>query len=215
MKKLAVTIVLCVIALLGEAQNLRHSIRGDFKLPSPTGNRAMRATMDGIVDASINYQYPIFKGIGLGTGLNLFYSQVNELSININNNQIAGKMLRWSPYGKLFYEQVFNDKFRLEYAVKGGYSWYQFSSNYCTAKGEVSLGESYFIQPEFGLYIEAQENFTIGLILAYGISGLNYGPANLCMEDFPGFADSDYVGSMQNFSIGFGFAAYLRQGGRR
>lgn len=205
-------LMVCFIPSVLFAQDgVRHSIKGDFRLPSPTHNQAFRSTMDGIADLSIGYQYPIFKGIGLGLGYQFLHTVINELAINTNQNIIAGKFYRHSPNLKLFYETALSDKIVFELATKGGYSIHSFSSNYLKNSGaDPFTSNGWFLQPEMGFYMLAQDNFSVGLVFSYGISDYEFNPASIGMEEFPGYGVADYSGRIQNFSVGFSFCAYLR-----
>lgn len=210
-----ILIALMTSLTLNAQDGVRHSISGDFRLPTPTGNRALASTTDGIAEVSLSYQYPFFKGFGLGIGAGYMLMKVNEFALNIPNTLVKGKMHRYAPYAKIFYQKATNDKFIVEAACKIGGAIVDYESVFCTQLDVQSRDFGIFIEPSIGAHMFAQDNFSIGLIFSYGINGVEFTPESICLENFPGFDQDDYVGVTQNFSIGFAFSAFLRQGRRR
>lgn len=204
-----------MISSLTHAQDeLSHSIKMDFKLPTATHNSAFKSIHNGVSDVSLSYQYPLVKGFGIGAGVVHTYMQVDEFAIN-TQALISGRVHRLSPFGKIFYEGFLNQYFVLDIGVKAGYSALWFKSNYCRDSGEVRQGRGFFLEPYIGLYMPSKNGFNVGLILGYSITGYEYTPADLCQTSLPGYASDSYLGNINTFSIGFGFAAFLGQGDAR
>jgi len=195
-------------------KSVKHSISGDFKLPSALSNRAFKSTSDGVADLSIVYQNPFIKGFGLGAGFSFLYLKINEFAFSFPGRQIEGEVKRYAPFGKIFYQRKINSQFLLDFGTKIGYSFFDYSSSFCTEMNIDSKDQGLFIEPSIGLHMFAQENFSIGLVLAYGVNSVQFSPSSLCLSSFPGYDQSDYDGNSNVLSIGFSFSAFLKQKGR-
>jgi len=213
-----VILILLFSAILfnAEAQQRKHSIRGDFKLPSPLANSALRKTCDGIADVSLSYQVSLYKGVGFGVGYTHLFVRVNEAAINIQSSIVNGSMHRLTPFGKLFYESSKDEQFIVETGIKGGYGFFSFTSDFLRYVGiDSRKGEGLFIEPYLNISLLADDNLAIGLICAYSYTDFAFSPYSIGMDSFPGLLSEEHKGPTHFVSFGFGFTAFLGNQRRR
>ena len=223
-KALAVLFVLCFTAnLFAQVEEgttepkeqkvkiptFRMNIKGDFKLPTPTFNKAFAKTVGGIADASLSFNFPLTQKIHIGAGFRYTYFQINDLILNSNTN---ANIQVYSPFIRIGFEKYANAKLIYGFGVRTGYSFLNFFSS--TFDNNDSLNctprqMGLILEPEFTIGLMAGENVAFSLQLSYNIIFAEYTSSNVCLPNFSGLAASDSKGKYQFFCAGFGFTAFL------
>ena len=104
-----------------------------------------------------------------------------------------------------------SEKFSLEFAVNGGYSYILTSSETClqSAGNKMHKKGGVSIKPDLTFFIRSSEYLSFGIVFSYQLVLSEFGPSNLCLSEFDGSFAADYVGPSQLFGVGFGFKANI------
>jgi len=203
----------CVIAfnLTGqerEREKERPFFKGSFQLPTTIANHSFKTLMSGVSDIEFSFNIPVSKSMHLGIFAQHSYLTFNDLSIPERTNatmQIVGTGVT------LGYTVPTSDKFSLEFAVNGGYSYVLTSSETClqSTGNRVYKKGGMSIKPDLSLFIRSSEYLSFGILFSYQFILSEFGPSNLCLSEFEGSFPTDYVGPSHLFAIGFGFKANI------
>jgi hypothetical protein len=188
---------------------LRHSIKADFKLPTPLANFAFTKTVNGIADIAASWQYPVLRFIYLGAGYRYTYWEISDLQ---GNDKLAASTQFHSPYAVVGYERFASPIFSYSFALKAGYSFMEFYSNTFPSVNGKSKGpgqQAFWFSPEFTLGLMANDNLNFSMNVSYSLFTEEYTAADVGLTSFSGLAASDSEGFYQVFAIGFGFTVYL------
>jgi hypothetical protein len=188
---------------------VKHSIKGEFKLPHPLHNKVFKNIIDGIADVSVYYQYPV-NNLTIGGGFKFIYMQINDVKVN---EKLAAGMQGYTPFAKIGYEKFISPKIHFELSARGGYSLLYFTSRKCTDNGEKSKPQNApFAETQVAIYMLANERLSFGLLSSYNFIFNKFTPDLLCLPNFPGFTAEDSKGNYRFFSVGFGFSFFLVPG---
>ncbi len=199
------------------AQSSTFSPKGSFSLdlgvPAKPHNMAFERTMEGLLNAGVDFRYNIYKGLTIGAGLK--YSLFSLNSFAFNNNSISGGYQMPGAYVVLGYEKFTTDRVSFTGSIRGGYSYMMSFNDSCRAVlGGQAITQSYFVEPQVEMVMltvkTAEHGFS--MVLGYAIYFHEFGKADLCMSEVSTLTQEDYVGLTRFFSIGFGYRYYM---GRR
>lgn len=192
------------------SKRLPSSIQFNFKLPTPTFNRAFRGLVNGVSDVNIHAQMPLFKSnVVLGGGFKHSFMQFDDLKSDITTN---GKFNFFKGYAKVSYQKFVNERFFYDMGIKAGYGFANISSDLCRDSSGVSsthLDAGLFLEPSVGLYMISEDNLSFGLVLGYTYLQDDFDPAHLCIADVNLIDAGDNVGAYQWFSVGFGASVFI------
>lgn len=189
--------------------DVRQTIKGDFKIPTPTYNKSFTKTVNGIADMSLHYNYPVFRYFTAGVGFKFTYLQINDFKTNVKTN---ASVKVYTPFVRLGFEKFTRPKFFYGLHLKTGYSTLNFYSNICDSlygDSGAPKDKGFYIEPEISFYLMASDNLAFGIQIAYNVIFDQYGPDNVCLPNFSGMSASDSQGNYQFFSLGFGFSASI------
>jgi len=191
-----------------EKEKERPFFKGSFQLPTTIANHSFKTLMSGVSDVGFSFNVPVSKSMHLGIVLQHSYLTFNDLAIPERTNasmQIAGTGL------VVGYTVSTSEKFSIEFAVNGGYSYMLTSSETClqSTGNKMHKKSGVSIKPDLTLFIRSSEYLSFGIVFSYQFLLSEFGPSNLCLSDFDGSFATDYIGPSHLFSIGFGFKANI------
>jgi len=217
--KLYIILALFLIstAHLNWAQTSTFSPKGSFNIdlgvPAKPHNMAFERTMEGLLNAGIDYRYNFFKGLTVGIGLKYCLFSLNSFAFN--NNSISGGYQMPGAYVIVGYEKFSTDRVSFTGSIRGGYSYMMSFNDSCRAVlGGQAISQSYFVEPQVEMVMLTDKISSHGfsMVLGYSIYFHEFGKADLCMSEVSSLTQEDYIGFTRFFSIGFGYRYYM---GRR
>ncbi len=204
---------IALVALTTYAQDkpMVHSVKGDFKLPTPLGDENFREYMNGISDFNLYYQYPFAGNLTIGAGFKHSLYRVNDVQIPEISD---GKMVLYTPFIKFSYEKFTSDRIFYDVGIKGGFSTMDYSSEICATTGMPGYSDSGLnIEPQMGIYLISQDNLAFGLLASYTLTMIEFTPENACISSDTNATVTLHGnrGFIQTFNIGFGFSMFIQK----
>lgn len=199
------------------SQSKVFSPKGSFSLdmgvPAKPQNPAFEHTMEGLLNAGIDFRYNVFKGITVGAGLKYTFFTLNSFAFP--NTAISGGMQSPGAYIILGYEKFTTERISFTASVRGGYSLLMNFNDSCRVNlGKQHISESFFVEPQVEMIMLTSKvsEHAFSMVLGYSFYFHEFTNEDLCMKKIPSILDEDYEGITRYFSIGFGYRYYL---GRR
>ncbi len=208
------TLLLMFVLFSSAAQTSTFSPKGSFSInlgvPAKPHNMAFERTMEGLLNAGIDYRYNIYKGFTMGLGLK--YSLFTLNSFAFNNNTISGGYQMPGAYVMLGYEKFTTDRVSFTGSIRGGYSYMMSFNDSCRAVlGGQAIDQSFFVEPqvEMVMLTDKTSSHAFSMFVGYAIYFHEFGRADLCMDEVSSLTPEDYEGYMRFFSIGLGYRNYF------
>ena len=187
----------------------KHSYSVDIGLPGTTSNISFRKLMQGVIQAGASYQFSLKNAFGLGVGY-----QYNLFIIDkFKTPQIViGGVHMHTGYGKLAYEQFFNERTGMEYELKTGYTSMTFYSDSLQQRiGSNLKTNSLLIQPAIAFILTASGSTAYKWKLSYTIQNIGFNPTRIGIYNNAGFDQANFEQFIQHISFGFTFTHYFKQ----
>lgn len=189
----------------------RPFLKGSFQLPNPISNYSFKSLMSGVSDVGLSFNFPVGEKLYFGIILEHTYFNFDDLAIPEKTNasmQMTGSSL------SLGYTITSSEKLSWDLAMNGGYSYILTFSETCeSATGnKMHIQNGVTLRPNISVLIKSSDNLAFSMMISYNVVLSEFGPGNLCLQEFSGFASPDYSGTYQMFAIGFGFKATIPQG---
>lgn len=185
-------------------KDLAPSIRGEFRLPLPTGPKAFQDIFQGVFEADLYGQYPLQMGLAFGAGGKVSYFELNDRSLAPITAK--GDELTWAVYGRLAYERRLGENTFFDLAVNVGWSSFNYSSNHCeSTQNQTGM----YLEPKGGVYIYATEKLAFGIVMGYQWHFQEFNEELICLENLPRHQPGDTEGNIGMFSIGVAFSTSL------
>lgn len=177
-------------------------VKSYFRLPNATSNRFYKKVSRGISDAGLSVNYKISSGLNVGVGFRHSFFEISQFKIS---EKLDAQTHLIIPYGELSYIKHFTDKVFLDVGLQLGKYTMRSSSNPCRSSGKgIHINSDFFISPNASIYLKGAERLSYSFSLGYAFTQTSYTPATVCLEEFNDFKQSDYVGTLQYFTVGFG-----------
>lgn len=189
-----------------------NSLKVEVGLPATleaATNKSFRDLMTGLLNASVAFQStPEFsRPVSYSGGLRYSLFNVNEFR---NNFDLSGNLHVFGAYGRVGSEQFYGD-LGVDYGIKIGYTRNYAMVNKCIDEtGRAGYSEAIMVEPNiaFNYRVDPNSAFTF-FNLSYSFYTFPFEPRLVCMDDFPGFSESDWSGITTFLSIGFGYTYYF------
>ena len=208
------TFLFVFLVSVGIAQTSTFSPKGSFSIdlgvPAKPHNLAFERTMEGLLNAGIDFRYNIYKGFTAGLGLKYSFFTLNSFAFN--NNTMTGGYQMPGAYVMLGYEKFTTDSVSFTGSIRGGYSYMMSFNDSCRAVlGGQAIDQSFFVEPqvEMVMLTDKTSSHAFSMFVGYAIYFHEFGKADLCMDEVTSLAPEDYEGYMRFFSIGLGYRNYF------
>lgn len=198
-----------LFSFISNAQNDRLFVSADAHIPRLVANTIYKDAFNGIVDARLDLNYNIFKGIYLGAGGKVTQIQYREYRYG----ELSTDNLITNAHGRLGYllnksNAIFN------FSVSYGYSWNNFSNVKTDTLMRPSPNTSgIHLEPSLGVYwyIDENKNFLIGGNVSYNVFYSPFNPYSVALDVYSSYAftKNDYKANTQYLNIGLGFIYLL------
>ena len=198
-----------LFTFVSKAQNDRLLVSADAHIPRLIANNIYKDAFNGIVDARLDLNYILFKGLYFGAGGKVTQIQYREYRYG----EISTDNLITNAHGRLGYmlnksSAIFN------FSVSYGYSW----NNFTNVKTDTILRPSpntsgIHVEPSLGVYwyIDENKNFLIGGNISYNVFYSPFNPYSVALDVFSSYAftKNDYKANTQYLNVGVGFIYLL------
>jgi hypothetical protein len=217
MIKFSLRVFLLVVLFLSfnaQSQSIPYSPKGTFNItlgvPAKPNNFAFERTMEGLLNAGLDFRYNVYKGLTLGIGAKYGLFTLNSFAFN--NSPISGSFQMPGGYLMVGYEKFTTDRISFTGSIRAGYSLMMSFNDSCQIKlGGPHIAESFFIEPQVEMTmltdLASPHGFT--MLFGYNLYFYEFGREDLCMEEVSGLMDENYEGITRYFSIGFGYRYFL------
>ena len=205
------------LAFNAHSQSSTFSPTGSFSLdlgvPAKPQNPAFEHTMEGLLNAGLDYRYNVYNGLTVGLGLKYTFFTLNSFAFT--NTAISGGMHSPGAYAVLGYEKFTTERISFTGSVRGGYSFLMNFNDSCKVKlGKQHISESFFVEPQIEMVMltDKVSEHGFSMILGYSFYFHEFSNEDVCMDKISSVLAEDYVGITRYLSIGFGYRYYM---GRR
>ncbi|NOQ72043.1 MAG: hypothetical protein GQ574_08585 [Crocinitomix sp.] len=200
-----------------QGQSSTFSPTGSFSLdlgvPAKPQNPAFEHTMEGLLNAGLDYRYNVYRGLTVGLGLKYTFFTLNSFAFS--NTAISGGMQSPGAYAVVGYEKFTTERISFTGSLRGGYSLLMNFNDSCRVKlGGQHISESFFVEPqiEMAMLTDKVSEHAFSMIIGYSFYFHNFSNEDLCMNNISSLFPEDYEGVTRYLSIGFGYRYYM---GRR
>lgn len=200
--QLAIGALALLIPFSGVAQRapeFKPTAQGFLFLPIALDNPVFNNLADVLGQVDGAFQLPVYKGLGVGAGVNSTWYELNENALA--PEYTLGDVNRLVFYGKLTWSHYTGARTFYELNAKLGQSTWKWNCRTCTENAK---------QPGFhwGLnaayFIHATDNLAFGLSVGYQQDATSFGPGVVGLESFPGRTDTG--GPYRFLTVGLGFS---------
>jgi hypothetical protein len=185
----------------------------DLGVPAKPQNPAFEHTMEGLLNAGLDYRYNVYKGLTVGLGLKYSFFTLNSFAFS--NTAITGGMQSPGAYAIIGYEKFTTERISFTGSVRGGYSFLMTFNDSCRINhGKQHISESFFVEPQVEMIMltDKVSEHGFSMILGYSFYFHEFSNEDLCMNNISSLFEEDYQGVTRYLSIGFGYRYYM---GRR
>jgi len=218
MKKSSLIFCLFIFSLFfvfnAQSQSSTFSPKGSFSLdmgvPAKPQNPAFEHTMEGLLNAGLDYRYNVYKGLTVGMGLKYTFFTLNSFAFP--NTAISGGMQSPGAYVVLGYEKFTTERISFTGSIRGGYSLLMNFNDSCRVNlGKQQISQSFFVEPqvEMVMLTDKVSEHGFSMVLGYSFYLHEFTNEDLCMNKIPSILAEDYEGITRYLSIGFGYRYYM------
>ena len=191
------------------AQIGRFFVNADVHIPRLVANNIYRDAFNGIVDAHIDLNCSIYKGLYLGIGGKVTQIQYREYRYG----ELSTDNLIANAHTRLGY-LINNSSSVINFSISYGYSWNNFSNVKTDTLMRPSPNTSgIHLEPSFGIYwyIDENKNLLMGGSCSYNVFYSPFNPYSVSLDVYSSykFSKNDYKANTQYLNIGLGFIYIL------
>jgi len=158
----------------------------------------------GQVDAI--FQVPIYKGLGVGAGVNATWYELNENGVA--PELTLGDVSRLLFHGKLAWAQYTGRRTFYELNAKFGMATWKWNCRTCL---ENATQPAFHWAVNAAYFVHASDNLAFGLSVGYQADAASFGPGVIGLERFPGRTDTD--APYRFLTVGLGFSTGFQKSG--
>lgn len=179
----------------------------DLCLPNAMGNQPYRNIMQGLVHASVHYQYAFKSGIYAGLGAHYSYFAINEFRVT---PKIYGGIHSGSLFLKTGHEKFWSERFGTDIGMRAGWVRSYVVSDALAAQNlSPTIREGLYFEPNVSLILTADVNQSFRLTIGYPIYAYPFSPELIGIEGNMGYDPSEFLKNSSFLSVGFGFTYYF------
>ena len=178
----------------------KPAAQGFLVLPVALGDPIFTDLTSVLAQLDGSFQLPVYKGFGVGVGLNASFFELNEFGLGAQT-QTLGFVDRIIYYGKLNYVHYTGPVTFVQVEAKLGPSSWNWN---CSTCAESIRQPGFHWGLDAGYFVHATDNLAFGLTLGYDADNTSFGPDVIGLEHFPGRTDT---GAPYRFlTVGLGFS---------
>jgi hypothetical protein len=179
----------------------------DLCLPNAMGNQAYRNIMQGLVHASMHYQYAFKSGYYIGLGSHYSYFAINEFRVT---PKIYGGIHSAAAFLKTGHEKFWSERFGTDIGLRAGWvRSYILSDALEELQQSPQIREGLYLEPNVSLILTADVNQSFRLTIGYPLYAYPFSPQLIGIEGNMGYDPIEFVKKSTFLSIGFGYTYYL------
>lgn len=179
----------------------------DLCLPNAMGNQAYRNIMQGLVHASMHYQYAFKSGYYIGLGSHYSYFAINEFRVT---PKIYGGIHSAAAFLKTGHEKFWSERFGTDIGLRAGWvRSYILSDALEELQQSPQIREGLYLEPNISLILTADVNQSFRLTIGYPLYAYPFSPQLIGIEGNMGYDPIEFVKKSTFLSIGFGYTYYL------
>lgn len=176
--------------------------RLNVSIPHPVSNEAFRNSFVGVFDVTGNVNFEIFGGFTAG-----LYYQNSIYKTPANKVRGLNTIARFNNAGLRLGMDAFKSKITLlSGGLTAGTSFIDYLNVVC--KTETSSLEkstkSIFFQPDVSISFFVEDQFAIGVQVAYNINLNEFDPQKICLDQHKPYGEGEEIGITQTLNFGFG-----------
>ncbi|MFM7006306.1 MAG: hypothetical protein ACKOWX_03540 [Flavobacteriales bacterium] len=179
----------------------------DLCLPNAMTNLPYQKIMQGLVHASMHYQYAMKSGLYVGAGSHYSYFAINEFRVQ---PKVYGGIHSGALFLKSGHEKFWSERFGTDIGLRAGYVRSYFISDALEVEGRSPILKSgLYLEPNLSLILTADVNQSFRLTIGYPIYGFGFSPDLIGIEGNLGYDPSEFQRNSSFLSVGFGFTYYF------
>lgn len=179
----------------------------DLCLPNAMGNQAYRNIMQGLVHASMHYQYAFKSGYYIGLGSHYSYFAINEFRVT---PKIYGGIHSAAAFLKTGHEKFWSERFGTDIGLRAGWvRSYILSDALEELQQSPQIREGLYLEPNISLILTADVNQSFRLTIGYPLYAYPFSPQLIGIEGNMGYDPIEFEKKSTFLSIGFGYTYYL------
>jgi hypothetical protein len=179
----------------------------DLCLPNAMGNQPYRNIMQGLVHASMHYQYAFKSGFYIGAGTHYGYFAINEFRVT---PKIYGGIHSAAAFFKTGHEKFWSERFGTDMGLKAGWVRSYVVSDALEELQQVpQIREGLYLEPNISLILTADVNQSFRLTIGYPLYAYPFSPQLIGIEGNMGYDPAEFQRNSNFLSVGFGFTYYF------
>jgi hypothetical protein len=179
----------------------------DLCLPNAMGNQPYRNIMQGLVHASMHYQYAFKSGFYIGAGTHYSYFAINEFRVT---PKIYGGIHSAAAFFKTGHEKFWSERFGTDMGLKAGWVRSYVVSDALEELQQVpQIREGLYLEPNISLILTADVNQSFRLTIGYPLYAYPFSPQLIGIEGNMGYDPAEFQRNSNFLSVGFGFTYYF------
>ncbi len=188
------------------------SPRVNVTVPHAIANNSFKKCFVGVYEASCGLNVFIYKGLFIGGNyenglLKITPNKIKNYEANMKIDNASGKI-----GGDLFLGE--RNRIVFSTSLSFGQNWTHYYGLVAKDPHKVITNTSYtctFYKPELNLFFLVDDNFGVGVTIAYSVYDHIFNPYDLSLNDWAGFSSTS-TGSTQYLSFGFGvYYSFLKK----
>lgn len=179
----------------------------DLCLPNAMTNLPYQKIMQGLVHASMHYQYASKSGLYVGAGTHYSYFAINEFRVQ---PKVYGGIHSGALFLKTGHEKFWSERFGTDIGLRAGYVRSYFISD-ALENLNISpiLKSGLYLEPNVSLILTADVNQSFRLTIGYPIYAYGFSPDLIGIEGNLGYDPNEFNRNSSFLSVGFGFTYYF------
>jgi hypothetical protein len=179
----------------------------DLCLPNAMGNQPYRNIMQGLVHASMHYQYAFKSGFYIGAGTHYSYFAINEFRVT---PKIYGGIHSGAAFLKMGHEKFWSERFGTDIGLRAGWvRSYVVSDALAALNASPTIREGIYMEPNLSLILTADVNQSFRLTIGYPLYAYPFSPQLIGIEGNMGYDPAEFQRNSNFLSVGFGFTYYF------
>lgn len=179
----------------------------DLCLPNAMGNQPYRNIMQGLVHASMHYQYAFKSGFYIGAGAHYSYFAINEFRVT---PKIYGGIHSAAAFLKTGHEKFWSERFGTDIGLRAGWvRSYVISDALATQNISPQIREGLYLEPNISFILTSDVNQSFRLTIGYPFYGYPFSPGLIGAEGNLGFDPTEFLRNSSFLSAGFGYTYYF------
>lgn len=200
---------MCFACFYAKAQFIDGTFRFDTRInglvPHPLSNKAFRNTFIGVYTVSGSQNVQLFKNFFVGIcGSNSLFKIPTNKAVASNGYRLSNLFQLNSAGLNIGYDHYIVPQVFLSTSISIGQSFGLYTSiqtvNPVPIKDKFSAG---YIQIMSNINFILEDHFGIGFLVSYTYVNYAFNPYDIALNQFKGYADSDLIGGIGRFEVGF------------